>query len=691
MAEPRTLRSKKLRQFLYERAGGKCQKCGEILGDDWHADHVVPWSVNKRTNVFEMQAVCPACNLKKANKMEDRRHQAEATDLALAIATGQRTQKEVIADVTPGGGKSRLITNFAKVLLQSNKVSHVIAGCPRKALVTQLEDSFQAAGIKKEQVTIAHYQDIAFSGHQVLLHRCKHQRTLFVADELQFLHDFHESNNGLWDSRAQEIYAASELFLGVSGTLMSSRPGRLLGVQYRTAEEMEEKYPDMSLGLRSGQYYPDPDIRYNLRDALHDKVVAPYVIDQVRIKFTPAGLDDELDLFAPESEEYQGLLKEILQSEACWKPVVDAMMEQWKAYRHTHYFSNAIIVAASQPHAQEIEKYLQRHHKVEVHVAISEQGEWAYQRIESIKQKRFDAKPRVLVTVAMASVGLDMPAATHMCYLSAYRFFGWMLQAWARVSRICYDCRVPVPDQLAYIYTVDDLRMQRFVQWVKDQHVKGIRETDEPPPPPPPPSPPGSEAFLESCRVDGVNFESSEIEEKLFGDEADSVAQIIEADPRVGAFNRKQIALIAKATVNAQSGKKQTYAHTSHPQVSDKQTQKALRAACNAVQRFIAKTVGIDSSEVWVQLRSQCGTSYKKLGEMTVDELRRMLSACLSRASYLDESVRRFAIKYTSSKNVSDEAKIDEYGDLAEIATNEAMHLGYDEVRFVTRKQGGWQ
>jgi hypothetical protein len=90
-------------------------------------------------------------------------------------------------------------------------------------------------------------------------------------------------------------------------------------------------------------------------------------------------------------------------------------------------------------------------------------------------------------------------------------------------------------------------------------------------------------------------------------------------------------------------------------------------------------------------LKSQSSTSFKQLSEMTVDELRRMLSVCLYRASYLDDSVRRFAIKYTSSKNVSDEAKIDEYGDLAEIATSEAINLGYDEVRFETRKQGGWQ
>ncbi len=68
-ASPRTLRSKRLRAALWMAANGKCRICGNDLGDDWHADHIVPWSVSKRTNVHEMQALCPACNLRKGKNM----------------------------------------------------------------------------------------------------------------------------------------------------------------------------------------------------------------------------------------------------------------------------------------------------------------------------------------------------------------------------------------------------------------------------------------------------------------------------------------------------------------------------------------------------------------------------------------------------------------------------------------------
>jgi 5-methylcytosine-specific restriction endonuclease McrA len=69
MATQRTLRSTKLRNLLWIHAGGKCQMCGcELDPDNWHADHIVPWVKTNRTNVHEMQALCPKCNLQKGTK-----------------------------------------------------------------------------------------------------------------------------------------------------------------------------------------------------------------------------------------------------------------------------------------------------------------------------------------------------------------------------------------------------------------------------------------------------------------------------------------------------------------------------------------------------------------------------------------------------------------------------------------------
>lgn len=64
----RTLRSKKLRAALWIKACGKCQACAVELPWPWHADHIDAWVRTGVTNVHDMQALCPTCNLKKGAK-----------------------------------------------------------------------------------------------------------------------------------------------------------------------------------------------------------------------------------------------------------------------------------------------------------------------------------------------------------------------------------------------------------------------------------------------------------------------------------------------------------------------------------------------------------------------------------------------------------------------------------------------
>ena len=65
------LRSNKKRNALYAAAEGRCQHCGKELGEVWHANHVEPWIVTGRTNVYEMEALCPSCNTRKGDKMPE--------------------------------------------------------------------------------------------------------------------------------------------------------------------------------------------------------------------------------------------------------------------------------------------------------------------------------------------------------------------------------------------------------------------------------------------------------------------------------------------------------------------------------------------------------------------------------------------------------------------------------------------
>ena len=66
----RTLRSRWMRWALRKRAGFVCPKCGTDLTKCFHADHITAYSKGGKTNLYAMQALCPACNLKKGARDE---------------------------------------------------------------------------------------------------------------------------------------------------------------------------------------------------------------------------------------------------------------------------------------------------------------------------------------------------------------------------------------------------------------------------------------------------------------------------------------------------------------------------------------------------------------------------------------------------------------------------------------------
>jgi len=47
---------------LYLTAEGRCQYCGEALGDDWHAHHIRPWSEGGLTDIRNAMALCVGCH-----------------------------------------------------------------------------------------------------------------------------------------------------------------------------------------------------------------------------------------------------------------------------------------------------------------------------------------------------------------------------------------------------------------------------------------------------------------------------------------------------------------------------------------------------------------------------------------------------------------------------------------------------
>lgn len=60
--------SNDLRKDLWEKQGKKCRICGkEILAEDGHIDHIVPWDYVGDELANNYQVLCSDCNLHKSN------------------------------------------------------------------------------------------------------------------------------------------------------------------------------------------------------------------------------------------------------------------------------------------------------------------------------------------------------------------------------------------------------------------------------------------------------------------------------------------------------------------------------------------------------------------------------------------------------------------------------------------------
>ena len=150
------LRDPGLRATLYYNADGLCQKCGNPLPNDWHADHVIPWSVIQRTNVFEMQALCPTCNLRKGdetvqrlpgsefNRDKFRIGQRDAFDETL-LRIQQRGESHTAIVLPTRYGKSDYMRMSGLYLLHQGVVSGVMVMTPSRVLRNQMVNEAKLA------------------------------------------------------------------------------------------------------------------------------------------------------------------------------------------------------------------------------------------------------------------------------------------------------------------------------------------------------------------------------------------------------------------------------------------------------------------------------------------------------------------------------------------------------------------
>ncbi len=470
----RTLRSKKLRAALYYAYDGKCAICGCDLPDDWHADHVVPWTVSKQTNVHEMQPLCPNCNRVKGTKML-RKHQAQLRQIAADIRAGRSKATNILAHVTPGGGKSAFGMILAKELAEplGYKICWVV---PRDALRTQGEQNFvkqnhlfghaskiRAAGNDPDPTRgnggcITTYQAIA-ANPALWEQEFFRNRYVLILDECHHVPDKGDSN----DNEAANFAAIAPLVrlakirVFASGTLARHDGHKIAFIRYEptTAAETPTLTPSEDWAV----------IRYSRKDALEEGAIVPLhfqVMDGRAQWFDEKGNERAVEsIAAAEAKDQAAILKTVLETKYA-HDLIDRCLQSWLEHRQIAYTSaKMLVIAPTQDVARAYVKYLGKK-GIPALLAISDDGEQAQRNIDAFKRGE-----TCLVTVGMAYEGLDVPEITHVALLTNIRSRPWIEQAICRANRT----EAKGGKTHGYIFLPDDLQMRRIMEAVEAEQA----------------------------------------------------------------------------------------------------------------------------------------------------------------------------------------------------------------------------
>ena len=514
----RAFRGRK-RSALYLMSGGKCEICGKALEQGWHADHIHPHSKGGQTNIGNGQALCPECNLKKGDKVfEYRQFQQDLIDVVMRKAKAlqdkprEEQDKVVFADVHPGSGKTIAVLAAANRLFQQGYIDAIVVLVPRLNLAEQFEqDWHEIAPIIPEIVAmqrvlhrdnnpplllmnasgyVTTYQSL-LANTGLHISELRGLRYLLACDEMHQLGVDWRQNAGMETATAGATRMIADnalLIVLMTGTKYRADGKRLLLAEYSAPDKDGRRHlePDVQATYRTGvtQYYLRR-FEYHLHNG-------PIDIDSMGVKHY-VDIKTYKDVIS---------LKEILQTNLFWEPLIDRFMAHFLRERET--ISNqfcGLVAADDQAHAKKVKRYIEsKYPELKVLIAVSDDGKEAKDNLAKFRAGKAD----ILITVLMAYVGFDYKPINHVCILISFRTEVFLRQLVARGLRMMKG--IPEEHQTCHVFVPADEDMEKFVKVMRDESDKGVEDRIPPEGPPPPPPPPKARQFatIENVEITDV-------------------------------------------------------------------------------------------------------------------------------------------------------------------------------------------
>jgi superfamily II DNA or RNA helicase len=430
-------------------------------------------------------------------------HQRQVDGVMRAIAAGGTDVRDCVAAVTPGGGKSLLPVIAAARLIQAGVADRVCWIVPRDTLRLQAEEAFadpawraalghaltvRAADNAPDPCRgcdgyVTTYQAIAAAPGLHLAEFRRH-RYLVAVDEMHHLPALSDldpfalaADETAWSRSIAPLLESAAVRLLMSGTLERADGRAILWLPYRGQAGTAKR------GMRR-IHFNAPGwamVGYSRRQAQAERAILPVTFGAMEgdalwrpmknsaaprpLEPVPLSAEPDLAKYAI----YTALRTEF--ADAMLSEAFRSCREHRARRRHeigatgdasARGLGKLLVVASDQDVARRYVARLrswvpggQAAHSVRLAISGERDSH------EAIASYRLRPEPSVLVTVAMAYEGMDVPEVTHVAALTHIRSRPWLEQMIARATRVDPNGG-PYERQQAMIYHPDDLLFRRF-------------------------------------------------------------------------------------------------------------------------------------------------------------------------------------------------------------------------------------
>lgn len=391
-----------------------------------------------------------------------RKHQIEMEAIVSDISNGRSQVDTIYINVTPGGGKS-VLPLIAGRLITAGLADGICWVVPRNALQDQGERSFLDPYFRKlfkhdlsirsstnefnpmrdQSGFITTYQAIGMTNTNII-HAFKSRRMILVLDEFH-----HVEKDGVWHEALAPIMDLARFKILMTGTLGRGDNDQIAFLDY---QQVGKFWQPVLEGENKHL------IEYKRPNALKERAIIP-------LKFHLMDGDIKWKRSVYEEKVHQSKLSSVVgigRSNVLYAAletqfaldILNNGLDHWRQHnigRKTR--SKFLVVTANYEHAEKICVYLRQRGNM-CQLATSHDSSTALSNIHNFKFNGLE----ILVTIAMAYEGLDVPQISHIICLTNIRSTQWIEQMIARAVRI-WNAWGPYETQVGHIFAPDDIAM----------------------------------------------------------------------------------------------------------------------------------------------------------------------------------------------------------------------------------------